>query len=77
MHMTYIHVFGVVSVLRGELNLHEAARNNDVEKVKELLAQKTNVNSKNNVSMVNNYTPCSPTTLIFLRLRFRFRRCRV
>ena len=67
----------VISVLRGELNLHEAARNNDVEKVKELLAQKTNVNSKNNVSTVKNLRPLLPHHLNFLRLRFRFRRYRV
>ena len=36
-------------MLKQELVLHEAARKNNIAKVKELLARKVDVNAKNNV----------------------------
>ncbi len=38
------------AVLRSEIQLHEAARKNDGDKVRKLIAEKVDVNSRNNVS---------------------------
>ena len=41
-----------VAVTKNELLLHEAARKDDVEKIQQLIREKTDVNARNNVSTV-------------------------
>ena len=41
----------IFAVLRSEIHLHEAARKNSVDKVKKLISDKVDVNSRNNVSI--------------------------
>lgn len=60
------------SVLRSEIGLHEAARKNQPELIKKLLAAKVDVNSRNNVS-VSNQQLCFvhvDAAMRFLRVHF-------
>ena len=54
-------LFLLFPVLKQELVLHEAARKNNIDKVKELIQKKVDVNAKNNVSTLPLVT--SQTTL--------------
>ena len=50
-HILILHY--LFPVLRSEIHLHEAARKNSVDRVRKLITDRVDVNSRNNVSMFN------------------------
>ncbi len=47
------------SVLRSEIHLHEAARKNSVDRVRKLITDRVDVNSRNNVSYMYIESMCN------------------
>ena len=45
-----MYILLYITVLKSEIVLHEAARKNSVDKVRQLIAEKVDINAKNHVS---------------------------